>query len=80
VPREKEQENPALANLKLVLGYLAIKDSATLEERVSVLARLGYENREIARICDTTPSSVAVRKAGQKKGKNRGKKALKRTK
>ena len=80
MPKEKDQENQALANLKLVLGYLAIKDFATLEERVGVLARLGYENREIARICDTTSSSVAVRKAGQKKGKNRGKKARKRTK
>jgi len=77
VPREKEQENSALPNLKLVLGYLAIKDLATLEERVGVLARLGYQNREIAQICDTTPSSVAVRKAGLKKEKNRGKKAWK---
>jgi hypothetical protein len=41
--REKAQEHDAQASLKLVLGYLAIKDSETLEERVGVLARLGYE-------------------------------------
>ena len=74
MPKEQEQSP---ANLKLVLGYLAIKDLVTLEERVGVLVRFGYENREIAQICDTTPLSVSVRKAGLKKGKDKGKKARK---
>jgi hypothetical protein len=80
VSKKTEQDTPPPAYLKLTLGYLAIKDLGTLEERVGVLARLGYENREIAQICDTTPLSVSVRKAGLKKGKNIGKKARKRAK
>jgi hypothetical protein len=52
--------------MKLVLGWLAVKESTTLEERVGILSRLGYENKEIAQICDTTPGSVSVRKAGLK--------------
>jgi hypothetical protein len=58
-------------SLKLVLGWLAIKDSETLEERVAILSRLGYENKEIAQICDTTAGSVSVRKAGLKKPKKK---------
>jgi DNA-binding NarL/FixJ family response regulator len=50
-----------------VLGYLAVKDLATLEERVEVLARLGYANKDIAKICGTTPLSVSVRKANLNK-------------
>jgi hypothetical protein len=80
VPKKTEQDIPSPAYLKLILGYLAIKDLGTLEDRVGVLARLGYVNREIAQICDTTPLSVAVRKAGLRKGKNAGKNARKRAK
>jgi hypothetical protein len=65
------------ANLSLVLGYLAIKELKTLEERVGVLARLGYANREIAQICDTTALSVSVRKASLKKGKGSRQRTLK---
>ena len=61
---EKQGDNESL---RLVLGWLAIKESKTLEERVAILSRLGYENREIATICDTTTGSVSVRKAGLKK-------------
>lgn len=57
-------------NLSLVLGYLAVKELKTLEERVEVLSRLGYANREIAQICSTTALSVSVRKAGIKRGKS----------
>jgi DNA-binding CsgD family transcriptional regulator len=59
--RGKEvQELPSLA---LVFGYIAIKDLQRLEDRVRVLARLGYGNREIAQICGTTANSVAVQKS-----------------
>lgn len=64
-----DERHTADGSLRMVLGYLAIKELETLEERVSVLARLGYENKEIARICDTTTGSVSVRKAGLRKPK-----------
>ncbi len=67
--RPDEQNGQAQTNFGLVLGYIAIKELGTLEQRVDVLARLGYSNRDIAQICDTTPLSVSVRKAGLKKGK-----------
>ena len=78
MPNERKQDSPPPTNVKLVLGYLAIKDLVTLEERVGVLARLDYENREIAQICNTTPMSVSVRKAAIKKAKNKNKKPRKR--
>lgn len=67
-----EREADQLPNLALVFGYIAIKELERLEDRVRVLARLGYSNQEIATICDTTPLTVAVRKVDLKK-KARGK-------
>ena len=65
-----------LPSLSLVFGYIAVKELGRLEDRVGVLARLGYGNAEIARICSTTSATVstlksAARKSGKKK---RGKK------
>lgn len=68
VANEKRNER-ALPSLALVFGYIAIKELQRLEDRVRVLSRLGYGNQEIAIICDTTPLTVAVRKAGLKKKK-----------
>jgi DNA-binding NarL/FixJ family response regulator len=69
--KQKEEQGSPASNLALVFGYIAIKELKTLEERVAVLARLGYKNAEIAKICGTTPLSVSVRKAGLNKGKRR---------
>lgn len=55
------------SGLAHVLGYLAVKDLKTLEQRVEILARLGYSNQDIAKICGTTPLSVSVRKASLSK-------------
>jgi hypothetical protein len=66
---EKDQALPSLA---LVFGYIAVKELQRLEDRVRVLARLGYGNQEIAIICDTTPLTVAVMKSGLKKKKFKG--------
>jgi DNA-binding CsgD family transcriptional regulator len=62
----------ALPSLALVFGYIAVKDLQRLEDRVRVLARLGYGNQEIARICGTTPLTVAVMKSGLKRKKFKG--------
>ena len=72
MPKKAKKDEQALPSLALVFGYIAVKDLQRLEDRVRVLARLGYGNQEIARICDTTPMTVAVRKSGLKKKKFRG--------
>lgn len=71
--KHKDDES-TLPNLALVLGYVAIKDLQRLEDRVRVLSQLGYDNQAIARICDTTPGTVAVRKAQLKRKSSRGEK------
>lgn len=68
---ENNKETSATSNLSLVLGYLAVKDIAGIENQVSVLARLGYDNAQIAIICDVTPASVRTHKyEGKKKSAN----------
>jgi hypothetical protein len=64
-------EGQTLPSLALVFGYIAVKDLQRTDDRIRVLERLGYGNREIATICDTTIGSVAVRKS-QLKRKHRG--------
>ncbi len=61
-----DQEH-ALPSLALVFGYIAVKELQRLEDRIAVLARLGYGNAEIATICGTTPESVSTLKARAKK-------------
>jgi len=73
VPKKKIHSDPdALPNLALVFGYIAVKDLERREDRVRVLDRLGYGNREIAIICDTTPLTVAVMKSNLKRKKRTG--------
>lgn len=55
-------EEHGLPSLALVFGYIAVKDLQRLEDRISVLSRLGYGNAEMATICDTTAGSVATLK------------------
>jgi DNA-binding CsgD family transcriptional regulator len=66
-----------LPSLSLVFGYIAVKELQRLEDRVSVLARLGYGNAEIATICNTTSATVKTLKSAAKK---KPRKALKRRK
>jgi len=51
-------EEHTLPSLSLVLGYIAIKKLQRLEDRIAILARLGYGNAEIATICNTTTTIV----------------------
>ena len=69
---KNKKDDQTLPSLALVFGYIAIKDLQRLEDRVRVLSQLGYGNQEIARICDTTPGAVAVRKTGLKRKKFKG--------
>jgi hypothetical protein len=72
MPKLQKEPEESLPSLALVFGYIAIKDLQRLEDRVRVLSRLGYGNREIATICETTPLTVAVMKSGLKKKKFKG--------
>jgi hypothetical protein len=72
--KKGDEAHDTLPSLALVFGYIAIKDLQRLEDRIRVLTQLGYGNQEIARICDTTPGTVAVRKVSLKRKKSRGKK------
>ena len=69
--RKKTPDEPGLPSLSLVFGYIAVKELQRLEDRVKLLARLGYGNAEIARICDTTPGTVRTLKATAKRGSKR---------
>jgi len=74
VAKKEKDDSQALPSLALVFGYIAIKELQRLEDRVRVLARLGYGNQEIAVICETTAMTVAVMKSGLKKKKFKGSK------
>lgn len=66
----KEVES-ALPSLALVFGYIAVKELQSLPDKIAVLHRLGYGNKEIATICGTTIGTVAVQKSITKKGKRK---------
>ncbi len=63
--KEKSKEH-GLPSLSLVFGYIAVKELQRIEDRVAVLARLGYGNLEIAKICGSTPAAVATLKVRAK--------------
>lgn len=67
---KRDNEEHALPSLSLVFGYIAIKELQRLEDRIAVLARLGYGNAEIAAICGTTLATVRTIKSLTKKAKN----------
>ena len=69
MPTKNDNDEHALPSLSLVFGYIAVKELQRLEDRISVLARLGYGNAEIAKICDTTPATVRTIKSSTKKSK-----------
>jgi DNA-binding CsgD family transcriptional regulator len=72
--KKQSSEEHGLPSLSLVFGYIAIKELQLLEDRIRVLARLGYGNAEIATICDTKPNIVrALKSKAKKKGSKRRK-------
>lgn len=72
MPKKAKKDGQALPSLALVFGYIAIKELQRMEDRIRVLARLGYGNQEIAMICGTTPATVSVLKSALKKKKYKG--------
>lgn len=69
MPIKQKGDDHGLPSLSLVFGYIAIKDLQRLEDRVTVLTRLGYGANEIATICDTSPASVHTLRSIAKKNK-----------
>ena len=67
----KAAKDHSLPSLALVFGYIAVKDLQRINDRIAVLARLGYGNAEMAIICDTTPANVATLKHRGRKGGRR---------
>lgn len=71
--KKTKSDEHGLPSLALVFGYIAVKELQRKEDRVELLARLGYGNKEIAAICGTTAGvvktlkSVAKRKSGPKR-------------
>jgi hypothetical protein len=61
--KKLSSEEHGLPSLSLVFGYIAVKELRLLEDRIRVLARLGYGNPEIAAICGTTPAVVRTLKS-----------------
>lgn len=65
--KRDDTEEHGLPSLSLVFGYIAVKELQRIEDQVRVLARLGYGNAEIAKICGTTPASVRTLKSISKR-------------
>ena len=64
----KSDEKARTVDLALVLGYIAIKDLATTEKKVAVLAHVGYSNADMAKICGTAETVIRTLKSKAKKG------------
>lgn len=70
----------SLPSLSRVFGYIAVKELTRLEDKIRILARLGFGNDEIAAICDTSPASVRTLKSIAKNRKRMGKSKRRKTK
>lgn len=60
-------ESNDITRLTLVMGYIAVKDLASIPEKVKILDSLGFSNKEMAIICDTSENTIAVKKANIKR-------------
>jgi len=63
MPKPKQENGKEGVNQVLVLGYIAVKDIRSTEEKVAVLSRLGYDNKSIAAICATNENVVRALKS-----------------
>jgi hypothetical protein len=80
MPRKKpKKEEPQKVDLAVVLGYIAVKDTKTLEGKVATLNQLGFSNREMALICGTKENAIRAAKSNlglspKKRSKKKGEK------
>lgn len=70
----KIENDEVINNLFSVLGFIAVKELKTIEEKIEILVRLGYENKDIAIICGSSAGVVRTIKYNiikkQKREKN----------
>ena len=67
--KNKYYEEHSLPSVSIVMGYLAIKDCSSLEEKINILSMLGYGKSEMAQICGTTVNNISsmINKSKSKK-------------
>ena len=67
--KNKYYEEHSLPSVSIVMGYLAIKDFSSLEEKINILSMLGYGKSEMAQICGTTVNNISsvINKSKSKK-------------
>lgn len=63
----KENNKGSSVDISLVLGYIATKDLQTTEKKVAVLAKLGFSNSDMAKICATNAKVIRTLKSKVKK-------------
>jgi hypothetical protein len=69
--KTSSNEENEFSRLLTVMGYIAVKDSNSISEKVSILEMLGFTNKEMAKICGTTDGTIKVQKVLNKKTKKK---------
>lgn len=66
---KNKYEEHSLPSVSIVMGYLAIKDCSSLNEKINILSMLGYGKSEMAQICGTTLNNISsvINKSKSKK-------------
>ena len=72
--KKEKKSDYSLPSLALVFGFIAVKELQSIRDKIGVLSRLGYGNKEIAIICGITEGHVAKEKSISKKMKKGRKK------
>jgi len=69
--KSQSGEGSEFSQLLIVMGYIAVKDFESIPDKVRVLNNLGFTNKQMAVICDTTEGTIAVQKVANKKTKKK---------
>ena len=64
-------EEPEISKLMTVMGYIAVKEVEGISEKVKILNSLGFSNKQMALICNSSESSIAVFKTLSKNKKKK---------
>lgn len=67
--KNRSPELSEMSQLLVVMGYIAVKEFDSIPQKVRVLHKLGYTNKQMAAICGTTEGTIAVQKVVNKKTK-----------
>jgi len=68
---KQSNEESEISKLLIVIGYIAVKELSSIPEKVRVLDNLGYNNREMALICNSTEGTIAKQKTLNKNQKKK---------